>query len=93
MLAHVTVNGAALTAGDLFGTGTISGAEPGTEGCLLELGRGERWLGDGEEVVLRGRAGEVVLGEARGMPWRPDRPPSGRVSRGPSSRPSRPRRP
>ena len=53
MLAHVTVNGAALTAGDLFGTGTISGPEPGTEGCLLERYRGERWLEDGDEVVLR----------------------------------------
>ena len=66
MLAHLTVNGAALSAGDLFATGTVSGSEPGTEGSLAEIGRGERWLADGDEVVLRGRAGDVELGEARG---------------------------
>ena len=66
MLAHLTVNGAALSAGDLFATGTISGAEPGSEGSLAELWRGERWLADGSEVVLRGRAGGVELGEVRG---------------------------
>ena len=52
MLAHATVNGAPVTAGDLFGTGTVSGAEPGSEGCLLERFGGERWLEDGDEVVL-----------------------------------------
>ena len=66
MLAHLTVNGATLSAGDLFATGTISGAEAGTEGSLAELWGGERWLADGEEVVLRGRAGGVELGEVRG---------------------------
>ena len=66
MLAHLTVNGAALSAGDLFATGTISGAQPGTEGSLAERFGGERWLADGDEVVLRGRAGEVTLGEVRG---------------------------
>jgi len=66
MLAHLTVNGATLTAGDLFATGTISGSEPGTEGSLAELWGGERWLADGDEVVLRGRAGDVELGEVRG---------------------------
>ena len=66
MLAHMTVNGATLTAGDLFATGTISGALPGTEGSLAELWRGERWLADGSEVVLRGVAGGVELGEVRG---------------------------
>ena len=67
MLAHMTVNGATLTAGDLFATGTVSGSEPGTEGSLGEIGRGERWLADGEEVVLRGRCGDVELGEVRGQ--------------------------
>ena len=62
MLAHATVNGAALTAGDLFGTGTISGPDPGTLGCMLEAFRGERWLEDGQEVVIS--AGP--LGEVRG---------------------------
>ena len=52
----------ALTAGDLFGTGTISGTEPGSEGCLLERFRGERWLEDGDEVVLR----SPNLGECAG---------------------------
>ena len=66
MLAHLTVNGACLSAGDLFATGTISGAGAGTEGSLAELQRGERWLADGDEVVLRGHAGAVELGEVRG---------------------------
>jgi fumarylacetoacetase len=62
MLAHATVNGAALTAGDVFGTGTISGAGEGSLGCMLERFGGERWLQDGDEVVMR--AGP--LGEVRG---------------------------
>jgi len=66
MLAHLTVNGARLSAGDLFATGTISGAHPGTEGSLAELHRGERWLADGDEVVLRARAGTVALDPVRG---------------------------
>ena len=66
MLAHLTVNGALLSAGDLVATGTISGATAGTEGSLAELWRGERWLADGDEVVLRGRAGDVELGDVRG---------------------------
>ncbi|MDQ2782822.1 MAG: fumarylacetoacetate hydrolase family protein, partial [Actinomycetota bacterium] len=37
MLAHLTVNGASLRDGDLFGSGTVSGADPGTLGSLLEL--------------------------------------------------------
>lgn len=66
MLAHLTANGASITAGDLFATGTISGIGHGTQGSLAELFAGERWLADGDEVVLRGRAGDVELGEARG---------------------------
>jgi fumarylacetoacetase len=66
MLAHLTVNGATLTAGDLFATGTVSGSATATEGSLAELWQGERWLRDGDEVVLRGRAGHVMLGEVRG---------------------------
>ena len=41
-LAHATANGATIAAGDLFASGTISGAEPGTYGCLLELSWGGR---------------------------------------------------
>jgi fumarylacetoacetase len=77
-LAHATVNGASVRTGDLFATGTISGAAPGSEGSLLELtangarsldlgeGRTRTFLEDGDEVVLRGRAGDVELGEVRG---------------------------
>jgi fumarylacetoacetase len=39
MLAHLTVNGASLRDGDLFASGTVSGPEPHTLGCLLELTR------------------------------------------------------
>ncbi len=66
MLAHLTVNGARISAGDLFATGTISGHGHGTQGSLAELFAGKRWLADGDEVVLRGRAGGVELGEVRG---------------------------
>jgi fumarylacetoacetase len=37
MLAHLTVNGASLRNGDLFGSGTISGPDKDTRGSLLEL--------------------------------------------------------
>jgi fumarylacetoacetase len=68
-LAHMTVNGAATSPGDLFASGTVSGPDPGTEGSLIELTwRGERpielpdgttrsFLEDGDRVELRGWAG------------------------------------
>ena len=77
-LAHATVNGASVTTGDLFASGTISGPEQGSEGSLIELTRnGEHPIGladgstrtfleDDDEVVLRGRAGELELAEVRG---------------------------
>lgn len=77
-LAHATVNGASIATGDLFASGTISGADPGSEGSLIELTwNGERaveladggsrtFLEDGDEVVLRGRAGDIELAEVRG---------------------------
>ena len=66
-LAHATSNGAPLRTGDLMASGTISGAEPGSEGSMIELYRGERFLADGDELVLRGRAANgVELGEVRG---------------------------
>jgi len=77
-LAHATSNGASTRTGDLMATGTISGADRGSEGSLIELtrngaeplrlpGGGERsFLEDGDEVVLRARAGDLELGEVRG---------------------------
>jgi len=65
-LAHATVNGASIRTGDLMATGTISGPEQGSEGSLIELWQNTRFLEDGDEVVLRGRAGTVALGDVRG---------------------------
>jgi fumarylacetoacetase len=77
-LAHATVNGASIATGDLFASGTISGPERGMEGSLIELTRnGEHPIGladgsartfleDDDEVVLRGRAGDLELAEVRG---------------------------
>jgi fumarylacetoacetase len=84
-LAHATSNGASLRTGDLFASGTISGPDPGSGGSLIELtgngahpirlgdGSTRTFLEDGDEVVLRGRAGDVELGEVRGtiLPARP----------------------
>jgi fumarylacetoacetase len=67
-LAHMTVNGAHVRTGDLYGSGTVSGAEPAQGGSLLELSwNGERelilpdgatrgFLLDGDVVTLRGTA-------------------------------------
>ncbi|KAL8461563.1 hypothetical protein ACS0TY_032882 [Phlomoides rotata] len=64
-LAHHTINGCNLRPGDLLGTGTISGPEPDSYGCLLELtwngqkplslnGITRTFLEDGDEVILSG---------------------------------------
>jgi fumarylacetoacetase len=66
MLAHLTANGASLRTGDLFGSGTISGASRDQRGSFLELSWGGKepfaldiWPGgrtfleDGDAVVLR----------------------------------------
>lgn len=81
-LAQMTVNGASLRTGDLYGSGTISGAEPAQRGSLLELtwnGRdplelpeGKRtFLEDGDTVTLTAWAPgpdgtRVGLGEVTG---------------------------
>jgi fumarylacetoacetase len=84
-LAHATVNGGSLRTGDLLASGTISGPNPGSEGSLIELtkngahpirlgdGSTRAFLEDGDTVVLRGRAGDVELGEVAGtiLPARP----------------------
>ncbi|MFJ3162971.1 fumarylacetoacetase [Streptomyces kanasensis] len=81
-LAHMTVNGASLRTGDLYGSGTVSGPEPHQRGSLLELtwnGRdalelagGKRtFLEDGDVVTLTAWApgpdgAKVGLGEVTG---------------------------
>ncbi len=67
-LAHHTVNGCNLRPGDLLASGTISGPQRGSRGCLLELtwrgqepislSTGERrtFLEDGDRVVMTGWA-------------------------------------
>jgi fumarylacetoacetase len=74
MLAHLTVNGASLRTGDLFGSGTVSGPEPDQRGSLLEIGWGDEtaFLADGDEVTLRYTApgssgGRIALGEVSGV--------------------------
>ena len=80
MLAHLTVNGASLRTGDLFGSGTISGERPDQRGSLLELSwggtepfgvSGRTFLEDGDTVTLRATApgalgGRIALGEVVG---------------------------
>ena len=65
MVAHHSSNGCNLNAGDLFGSGTISGPSPDSFGSLLELSQGgrkpielasgesRRFLEDGDEVIFR----------------------------------------
>jgi fumarylacetoacetase len=64
LLTHHTSNGCNLRPGDLLATGTVSGPDAGSEGCLLEkqrdaeplhLPNGEvrRFLQDGDQVTLR----------------------------------------
>jgi fumarylacetoacetase len=65
-LAHASVNGARVSAGDLYASGTISGPEPGTYGSMLELSWGEEFLDDGDALVLRGSAGAITLAEVGG---------------------------
>jgi fumarylacetoacetase len=66
LVAHHTVNGCALQAGDLFGSGTLSGPRPEQAGSLLELtvggkqplklssGETRTYLQDGDTIVLKG---------------------------------------
>jgi fumarylacetoacetase len=67
MVTHHTVNGCQLQAGDLLGTGTLSGPTPGQFGSLLEITEGgkkpvmlssgeeRRFLEDGDELFMRAR--------------------------------------
>lgn len=62
MIAHHTSNGCNLEPGDLLGSGTISGREASSRGCLLEL----TWRGLGpDKKPLPRRAIELPTGETR----------------------------
>jgi len=66
MVAHHASNGCPIRAGDLIGSGTVSGPGKENRGCLLEItsrgteplelpnGEMRKFLEDGDEVILRG---------------------------------------
>ncbi|HWG19782.1 MAG TPA: fumarylacetoacetase [Terracidiphilus sp.] len=67
LVAHHASNGCNLRPGDLLATGTISGPEEGSEGCLLEMkhraepirlptGESRTFLEDGDTVIFRAHA-------------------------------------
>jgi len=77
LITHHASGGCNLRPGDLLGSGTVSGPEPGERGCLLELtwrgkepltlpsGEIRTFLEDGDEVVMTGhcaRDGAVRIG-------------------------------
>jgi len=67
MVAHHSVNGCSLQPGDLFGSGTLSGASADSLGSLLEITQGGKqalelpggetrtFLEDGDEIILKAR--------------------------------------
>jgi fumarylacetoacetase len=76
-LAHLTSNGAGIRAGDLCGSGTISGSEPDSYGSMIELtwrgtrpleladGTSRAFLADGDTITIHGscdRPGAVHVG-------------------------------
>jgi fumarylacetoacetase len=81
-LAHATANGTQIRPGDVYGSGTISGADPGSFGSIMELTwRGERpielptgekraFLEDGDTVIMSASCTRgdlrVGFGEVRG---------------------------
>jgi fumarylacetoacetase len=84
MVAHHSSNGCNLRPGDLVASGTVSGESPEERGCLLERtwrgseplalpgGETRRFLEDGDEVILSGRAeregfAPIGFGECRGV--------------------------
>ena len=67
LVTHHASNGCNLRTGDLLATGTISGPNPGSEGCLLEMkhrgeplrlptGENRTFLEDGDRVTFRAYA-------------------------------------
>lgn len=77
MIAHHSLGGCPLRAGDLLGSGTISGPSMREKGSLLELSEGgkkdimlygmdvRRFLKDGDTVIISGICGK--LGERVGF--------------------------
>ena len=79
-LAHHTVNGCNMRIGDICGSGTISGPEPGSYGSMLELtwkgtkpfkmpdGTERKFINDNDTIIMRGYAEKdgirVGFGEA-----------------------------
>ncbi|MGI8677666.1 MAG: fumarylacetoacetate hydrolase family protein [Jatrophihabitans sp.] len=78
MLAHLTSNGSSVRTGDVFASGTVSGARRDQRGCLLELtwngtepieladGETRTWLADGDEVSIGASADTVSLAAVTG---------------------------
>ncbi len=81
-LAHMTVNGATIRPGDLFGSGTVSGPTRTERGSLLELtwsgaepidvdGSSRTFLEDGDRITLTGSApgpqAPIPLGPVSGV--------------------------
>ncbi|HXG73076.1 MAG TPA: fumarylacetoacetase [Gemmatimonadaceae bacterium] len=77
LLTHHASNGCNLRPGDLFASGTVSGPESSSLGCLLELtrrgaeaihlpsGEDRKFLQDRDEIIMRGfleREGAVRIG-------------------------------
>ena len=77
MVTHHTSNGCNLQSGDMLASGTVSGPQKSSRGCLLELawrgsepislsnGEQRRFLLEGDEVIFRGycdRPGAVRIG-------------------------------
>lgn len=66
MLTHHASNGCNLRSGDMIASGTVSGSDRGSRGCLLELtwrgtepltlptGEQRKFLEDGDEVIMKG---------------------------------------
>jgi fumarylacetoacetase len=84
LITHHASNGCNLCPGDLIASGTVSGPAKESRGCLLELtwrgaepvslpqGETRRFLENGDEVILRGRAeradfASIGFGECRGV--------------------------
>jgi fumarylacetoacetase len=77
LLTHHASNGCNMRAGDLLASGTVSGPEKESRGCLLERtwrgteplqlpsGETRAFLQDGDEVIMRGwceRPGHTRIG-------------------------------